>query len=388
MRRVIPWCLLALFFCGCTSSAPSIIDVSASDSSPVTRQKVLFQVWGMSDNTPMRYSWHADGGDLLEWNEYDPYAYWIAPGEAAICKITCTITDDEDNSTVHVFEIQVSERSAETVLAENTVASLEKQHVSLLGGAWVSTEDGEVRYVSSSRNEATTWTGTFGTMHVDMYNLSYSLWGAPPIGNEISVQSTSGESILVCEECAADGTIHDLAIDVLDSYLLWIATDSGLHWYNSTSNTHGTYEEEAISEAYALFTGRDFVYAATSSGIFTLDGEDDDTPTYTGNSCAVLEIVGDDATTLQIEPDSEKTIWHITGGSVCRNGAALPTQPPVVRCSLDVDLDGNIWCGKYCWDGSSWQQPEGIDGTDVVKSVASNEGIIFFQTASGALLRW
>jgi hypothetical protein len=367
------------------------MDVSVSDSNPVTRQKVLLQVWCLSDNSPMRYSWQAESGDLQAWDENQEFAYWIAPEAPTTSRITCTITDDEDNSAVHVFEIPVSERSIEPVLGEDTVASLEKQRVSLLGGAWVSTRDSAVRYVSSSRNEATTWTGTFGTMHIDMYNLSYTLWGAPVEGNEISVQSSSGESILVCEDCAADEAIHDLAIDVMDSYLLWIAAEEGLHWYNSTSDTHGTYEEGAISETYALFSGQEFVYAATSSGIFTLDGEDDDTPLYPGNSRAVLEIVGDDATTPDtVEADDSRTVWHITDGIVYRNDQALVPQPPAgdASYSLDVDLDGSIWRGKYRWNGSSWQSPAGLDDVEVVKSVASNEGLIYFQTASGALLRW
>ena len=299
MRRIIPWFVLMFFFWGCSSSDPSIIEVSVSDSEPVTRQKVLFQVWGMSDNAPMRYSWEADSGDLKDWSRDQPYVYWIAPGSAATSRITCTVTDDEDNSSVHVFEVEVKERALETLLDEGSVVSLEKQRVSLLGGVWVSTREGRVRYVSSSMNEDTTWTGTFGAMCInlysDLYTSSYTLWGAPLSGNEISMQSSSGEAVLVCKECEADEVIHDLEIDVIDSNLLWIAADSGLHWYNSSSSEHGTYEEDAIRQPYALFSGQDFVYVASSSGIFTLDGQDDGTPLYHDNSRAVLETIGDDS---------------------------------------------------------------------------------------------
>lgn len=394
MRTIIPWCLLAFLVWSCSSSDPSILEFSASDSNPVTGQKVLFHVSGLSDNPPMRYAWHADSGKLEEWNEEQPYAYWIAPDSPGTCMVSCTITDNEDNSAVQVFEVSVSERELETVLGDGTVSCLEKQRVSLLGGAWVSTLDGQVRYVSSSANEASSWTGVFGAMHIDLYGFSYALWGAPIQGNEISVQSSGSSSVLVCQECAPGGTIHDLAVDILVSDLLWIASDSGLHWYNSLSGDHGTYEAAAIGETHDLFPGKRFVYAAASTGIFALEAKKDDgvplVPLYPGDSCAVLEIIGDDATTRETTEDSDAvTVWHVTGGAVCRNGQELPDQPPAgVVCSLSVDLKGNVWCGKSRWDGTSWQTQAGLEGVDVVKSAASNEGLVYFQTASGALLRW
>ncbi len=392
MRKIIPWCLLAFFVWSCSSSDPSILESSTSDNTPVTGQKVLFQVWSLSDNPPVRYAWHADGGELLEGDEEQPYAYWIAPDSPDTCSITCTITDDEDNSAVHAFEVSVSQRQLETILDDGTVSCLEKQRVSLLGGAWVSTGDGQIRYVSSSANDESSWTGVFGAMYIDLYGFSYALWGAPLQGNEISVQSSGSTSVLVCQECGSDGTIHDLAVDVLDTDLLWIASDSGLHWYHSESGNHGTYEADAIGETHDLFPGRSFVYAAAGSGIFAIDGknDDDDIPLYTGDSCAVLEIIGDDATTQEIEDNDAATVWHITGGYVCRNGQALAVQPPdgETVCSLDVDLKGNVWCGKYQWDGTSWQVQAGLEDMDVVRSAASNEGFVYFQTTSGALLRW
>lgn len=392
MRTIIPWYLLAFFIWSCSSSDPSVLSSSASDSNPVTGQKVLFQVWGLTDNPPLRYAWHADSGELEGWDEEQPYAYWIAPDSPATCSVTCTITDSEDNSSVQVFEVTVKPRELKTVFVDGTVSCLEKQRISLLGGAWVSTRDGQIRYVSSSTNEASSWTGVFGAMYIDLYGSSYALWGAPVSGNRISVQSSSGTAALVCQECASDGTIHDLAVDVLDTDLLWIASDSGLHWYHSKSGNHGTYVADAIGKAYDLFPGKRFVYVAADTGVFAIDGvrDDEDALLYPGDSCAVLEIIGDDATTQETEDSDTVTVWHITGGEVCRNGQALPDQPPggETVCSLSIDLKGNIWCGKYRWDGESWQVQAGLEGVDVVKSAASNEGIIFFQTSSGALLRW
>ncbi len=391
MRKIIPWCLLAFLVWSCSSSDPSVLEFSASHSTPVTGQKVLFQVWGLSDNPPLRYAWHADNGELEEWNVEQQYAYWIAPDSPAPCSVTCTITDSEDNSSVQVFEISVKQRELKTVLGDGTVSCLEKQRISLLGGAWVSTRDGQVMYVSSSTNEVSSWTGVFGAMYIDLYGFSYALWGAPVQGNEISVQSSGSTSVLVCQECASDGTIHDIAVDVLDVDLLWIASDSGLHWYHSESGNHGTYEADAIGETHDLFPGKGFVYAAAGTGIFAIDGknDDDDIPLYPGDSCAVLEIIGDDATTQETEDADAATVWHVTGGDVCRNGQALADQPPDgVVCNLSVDLKGNIWCGKYRWDGTSWQVQAGLEDVDVVKSAVSNEGLVYFQTSSGALLRW
>ena len=43
---------------------------------------------------------------------------------------------------------------------------------------------------------------------------------------------------------------------------------------------------------------------------------------------------------------------------------------------------------KYRWNGISCDVPAGLGDVEVVKSVASNEGLVYFLTASGALLRW
>lgn len=401
MKRIIPCFVLTLLIWGCSSTDPSVLDQTISDSNPVTRQRVLLQIWALSDNYPLRYSWAADGGDIQGWNEDQYYVYWISPETAGTFTVTCTVTDDEDNSTVHAFEIPVRERRLETLFEDGTAACLEKQRVSLLGGAWASTREGEegrVRYLSSSANEGTVWAGVFGTMHVDMYypentyNMSSALWAAPATGNRITIQSSSGARITVTsDEWDPEGTIHDLEVDAHAlSYpnFLWIAAEDRLYWYDLSEEASPEVYDAAIRGPRALFPGDDFVYVASSSGIFTLDGLDDGIPLYTGDSCAGLEIIGDDATTPEIEDEGTVTVWHITGEAVCKNGAAIDSQPDIVECSLDRDLDGNIWCGGYRWDGSLWEDPAGLEGVEVVKSVASSEGLVYFLTASGALLRW
>ncbi|MFY9397614.1 MAG: hypothetical protein WAR22_04540 [Desulfomonilia bacterium] len=392
MKRIIPCFVLSLLIWGCSSTDPSVLDQTVSDSNPVTRQRVLLQVWAMSDNYPLRYSWEADGGNLGEWNEDQYHVYWITPETPGTFTITCTVTDDEDNSTAYSFEIPVSERRLETLLEDGMAACLEKQRVSLLGGTWVSTretEEGRVRFLSSSANEATVWTGVFGTMHVDMYypensySMSSALWGAPAVGNRITIKSSSSAVITVTsDEWDSAGTIHDLEVDAhAGSYpnFLWIAAGDRLYWYDSSEGAPPEVYEEAIRGPRALFPGEDFVYVASSSGIYILDGFEDDIPLHTGDSCAGLEVVGDDGTAA---------VWHVTGGAVCRDGMPLPSQPDSVVCSLDKDLDSYIWCGKYRWNGSSWEDPAGLGDVEVVKSVASNEGLVYFLTASGALLRW
>jgi len=101
------------------------------------------------------------------------------------------------------------------------VLSILRQKTSRIGGVWVSTEGGDIRYITSGTNELTTWEGAFATMHVGLNSdgSSYTLWGAYPTGTDITMQTQSSEETLSCETCGVSDTINDLTIDVLDSDL-------------------------------------------------------------------------------------------------------------------------------------------------------------------------
>ena len=343
----------------------------------------------MSDNYPLRYSWEADGGNL-EGMERGPVSCLLDnPETPGTFTITCTVTDDEDNSTTYSFEIPVSERRLERC-SRTAWRHAWRSSGFLLGGTWVSTretEEGRVRFLvlgqrghrGPASSAPCTWTCTAPKTRIACPRRS----GAPRVGNRITIKSSSSAVITVTsDEWDSAGTIHDLEVDAhAGSYpnFLWIAAGDRLYWYDSSEGAPPEVYEEAIRGPRALFPGEDFVYVASSSGIYILDGFEDDIPLHTGDSCAGLEVVGDDGTAA---------VWHVTGGAVCRDGMPLPSQPDSVVCSLDKDLDSYIWCGKYRWNGSSWEDPAGLGDVEVVKSVASNEGLVYFLTASGALLRW
>jgi hypothetical protein len=169
-------------------------------------------------------------------------------------------------------------------------------------------------------------------------------------------------------------TIKALAIDVNDLTTLWVGSDSTLNYYNPTSVTWNNYLYATVND---LSEGPDYVYAATSSGVYKLDyGKRE--PIYSGDTCAVLAASNGTAT----------EVWSVVQGAIQKDGKQLSAQPPVVVCSIDKDILGNIWCGKYWWDGSLWHEVPGLESVTIVKSVASMEGLIYLLSDSGVLYRW
>ncbi len=385
MKKFIAVCIAAWFLWGCSPSHPSIVDATVSDNNPVTGQKVLFQVLSVSDNFPLHYTWQAEGGVLEAGEATDNFAYWKTPDTLGTYKVYCTVTDEKDQNETHVFSIQVSARELETVYDEGTVLSIEKQGESRLGGIWISTENGEVWYITSTSNQSTSWAGAFSTMFIGYSDFSYTLWGGSSADNKITIQSSGNSNTIGCTDCVS---IHDI---LYDSDALFVGSDSGMHRYLPSSSTWNIIKSEKTN---AIVRGKYLIYFATSQGIYSFDPllsiDLSMSPDPTGESWAVLEVVGDDKTTQDIESDQTITLWHVTEDKVCKNGNELGSQPPAgeVAHTLDVDIDGYIWCGKYRWDGSSWWTPPLLEGQEINKVVASTEGRIYFLTLSGALLRW
>jgi len=385
LKNAILICIAGLILIGCSSSGPEITGSTISNENPVTGQKILLQVFSIADKAPLTYSWESSGGQFDENVEDDTqyYRYWVAPDEVGEQTITCTVRDDDDDEETTSFTVQVIAREIDDTLVDANVLSIVKQ-TGTIGGVWVSSENEEIRFISSTTNELTSFEGAFGSMHLALNSsFNYILWGASSQGREISQQSSDEEFVLTCETCDTDDVIHDLTVDVIDGNILWVGADSGMHWYDSNpeegEEQWGEYKPEKTND---FFQGAGLVYAATSSGIYELDpyAESSD-PIYTGDSCAVIEVENDDETV---------NVWHITDSQVCRDGTALPldSQPADVACSLDTDWNNTIWCGKYFWDGESWQTVPGLEDEDIVKSVFSNEGLVYFLSSSGTLLRW
>ena len=394
MKKLIFLCIAAWFFCSCSSSDPSIMDATSSDNTPVTGQKILLQVRTLSDHYPMTYAWDADNGTLDAWTPEDNYVYWTAPENPAstpvICHVTCTVTDDDGNTTTHTFTLTVAERLPETLYSEETngitVVSMEKEATSSLGGVWISLDNEEVHYINSTADSTSTWTGTFGAMAIAYSSLSYSyaLWGAPPTGNVVSEQSDSGTSSVTFPSIAEDGVIHSLLVSIADpGFFLLAGSDSGLHYYYTStegSEIWHDYTETGATHDLCMNADGTVAYAAADQGVFSLTGL---------NFTALTEIYDGAACAVHVDlADGSDVVWRVTGGIVCQNDLPLPSQPPVVVCSLDTDTKGRVWCGKYYWDGSAWHSPSALDPYDVDKVAASAEGLMYFLTGSGAFLRY
>lgn len=412
MKKIIPLCITALFLWGCSASSPSVTTAEVSDGTPVAGQKILLHVVSVSDNPPMTYAWDCGGiGNLepaldVDGNPIGYYEYWTAPDDySGPVTVTCTVTDDRDETETHVFNIEVKARELASIKNENgeeyPVSSIEKQRDTDIGGVWFSTNKGEIRYITSAADQlSTTWTGTFGTMQMGYdANNYYTLWGVPPAeGNVIFAETTEGTTTLTSPVFGAGNKINDMTVcpDVSGTAALLFGVegpDQGIYFYGYYSGTWDRLPSYS-DKTYAFFTGTYYTYAATSAGVYKLLSSDP--PICTSDSCAVLEVDADDPSTTDV---IETDIWHVTkdgegNWKVWKNGAEFASQPPApeVAGTLDVDLKGNIWCGKYSWNGSSWQTPPDPNGELVGESiktvVASTEGRIYFLTESGALFRW
>ncbi|HNQ84495.1 MAG TPA: hypothetical protein PLP82_08495 [Deltaproteobacteria bacterium] len=377
MKRLLCACVAMLLILGCSTTDPELTDASITDDNPVVGQRVYAQVYAITDDPPMTYEWSASGGTLDVDGDFPYTTYWTAPMTSGPYTITCRILDNDGNQALYTYRIEVRERSlqGDVIGGGRKAITMTKQSDSSIGGIWVSVRDDALRFVSSRSNEGSVWSKNFFTMlaRTDSYTGYYTIWGAAAQGRDISVLTSDVDATLACGTCLATDTIQALAKDVLDDTILWVGTDSSLSYYDQVNDFWGTF---LFVNVHDLSEGPDYVYAATGSGIYRLDGRLE--PVYSGDSRAVLA-VGNDGVT---------DVWSVTQGKIRKNGQNLASQPSSVVSSLDLDISGNVWCGKYRWDGSRWHQVPGLERVTVVKSVASTEGLIYFLSDSGILYRW
>ncbi|MGD0209762.1 MAG: hypothetical protein ABSC14_02135 [Desulfomonilia bacterium] len=385
MKRILLACIALLTMLGCSTSGstgPTLAETSLTNDNPVTGQRIFAQVDYITDNPPMTYQWTGTGG-VFDIPDTAPFStFWIAPNVPGPYTLTCTVTDNQKKKIARTFTIQVRARSLESNLVGTglNVLTMAKESEYKIGGIWASVKDNKLRFISSGSNEESTWSMNFFTIlnHTDPTTQIYTIWGVESSGNNIIELTSSTETTLVCETCLNIDKIKALAQDVLDNSILWVGTDSGLHYYTpATGSTTALWTQYLHAQVYDLSEGPEYVYAATNQGIFRTDGTK--TPIYGGDTCAVLAV--DNGTT---SPD----VWSVVQGKIQKDGRQLDVQPPDVACSLDNDPSGNIWCGKYWWDGSQWHVVPGLDSITIVKSVASTEGLTYFLSDSGVLYRW
>ena len=256
MKKLLLICIVSLCLIGCSSSGPEITSVSSSDETPFAGQTLLLSVYSLTDNPPMTYTWECSAGTFDEWEDSDYLVFWTAPEEPGDQSVTCTVKDEADDREIFNFTFDVQQRSIDDTLVDEPVLSILRQKTSRIGGVWVSTEGGDIRYITSGTNELTTWEGAFATMHVGLNSdgSSYTLWGAYPTGTDITMQTQSSEETLSCETCGVSDTINDLTIDVLDSDLFWVGSDSGIHYYTLSSEEWGD-EAYQSGKTYDFFQG-------------------------------------------------------------------------------------------------------------------------------------
>jgi len=368
--------LLAAF--GCSSSRPEIVETSITDSSPVAGQRVYVQVSSITDTPPMSYAWSASAGVIQE-IDGSPYGiYWTAPDMSGTCIITVRVTDSDGNGSTHSFPVHVEQRVLEgDLLGEGARAlSIAKQSDSRIGGVWVSVEGRPLRFISSCISEDSRWLGDFPVMlaRTSATSGAYTIWGARSVGRDISVITSNAVATLACGTCSTIDAIRAMAIDVINTDVLWVGTSSVLTYFDQYA---GTWSGYLFADVYDLCEGPDYVYAATGNGAYRLDGS---TPT--------LLSPGFTTAILARKTEDKVEVWSVTRGVVMRDFAKVNPQPPVVVSCLDEDIAGGVWCGKYRWDGASWSVPEGLETVNVVQVSASTEGRVYFLSDSGVLSRW
>jgi hypothetical protein len=378
LKNILCACILLLMVLGCSASRPVFSDASISSNNVVSGQRIFALVNPRTDNPPMTYQWITTGGELDIPDDEQYSTYWTAPQVPGLYAITCTVTDKEKKQVSRTFDVQVRARSLESDLVSSglEVITLAKETEYKTGGVWVSVRDNKIRFITSKTNTESVWARNFFTMlnRTDLTTQAYTIWGVESMGQSIRELTASTDVLLSCSTCLSIDTIKALAIDVNDLTTLWVGSDSGLNYYNPSSGTWSSY---LLGNVRDLSEGPDYVYAATNTGVYKLDyGKKE--PIYGGDTCALVAASNGTAT----------EVWSVVKSAVQKDGKQLSSQPPEVVCSIDKDITGNIWCGKYWWDGSQWNEVPGLESVTIVKSVASMEGLIYLLSDSGVLYRW
>jgi hypothetical protein len=378
LKKILFVYIFLVMLLGCSASNPEMTDVSISNDNVVTGQRIFVQVNSLTDNPPMTYQWTTTGG-VLDTSEATPYlTYWVAPETPGKYAISCVVTDNERKQTSNTFNVQVRARSLESDLvgAGLEVMSLTKETEYQTGGIWASVKDNKIRFITSKSNAESVWAENFSAMinRTDLTTQIFTIWGVISSGNAITKITASSESSIANSPYYPMNTIRALAIDVNDLTTLWVGAGYVLNYYDPLEDTWNNYLSVPVND---LSEGPDYVYAATSYGIYKLDfGKKE--PIYGGDTCSVLAVSNGTAT----------EVWSVVQGVVQKDGKTLSSQPSAVVCSLDKDISGNIWCGKYWWNGSQWTQVPGLESVAIVKSVASLEGLTYLLSDSGVLYRW
>ncbi len=393
MKKILPIiAILTMLLSGCGTDRPEITSINNFDRTPVTGQRILLQAYGISDNYPMYYVWQASGGTLEDGGLLQNWAYWTAPDAPGDYQVICTLLDDEKETETITFLVTVAARSVKTLLdgsaASAQVACLSKQTAARTGGIWAAIQDGHVWNYTPTAARDTGWGDNFTALaarRTSSYYYAYdSIWGAilPAADWKIYKYENTTASSFDCESTCT--TVNDM---LLDGNALWVGAASGIHLYDVyygswNSDVHAQLTDQVNDLAYTA----DSDYAAATTGIWEWDKTAEspvwsqiqtaDCRAVAGDASGNIYFVADDGGTLKVYQNSTATVIATAG-----------TEIPTVAESLDIDLGGNLWCGKYRWDGTVWDEPTGIADT-VTESLVGPDNLVYFRTDTDKLLVW
>ncbi len=382
--------LLALM-CSCSGSSSSSIAITSADKSSdsaVTGQRLYFRVSTVVDNPIAKYLWTASGGTIEDKDNSNNknYIFWISPQEPGTYTVTCTIRDDEGNVKAVPFTVDVSSRSTKLLLSQDALG-MAKQAGVKIGGIWVSTK-ADSRYYSFAGNTNLDWGGGYDLIAVQKNTYDQSaytyitlIWAAKTGDNSLTYYKNGMSESTTLDECSKITRL--VIMDTDKDVFLLIGADNGLFVYYPTIDTIDTsVNSDVDSHVYDIKVYDSGALVATEKGLYKV--------TYNDSWTSEL-LYNDNDPTYAVLKDTDGNIWRViesNGAKVitCKD-TALAEQPPEVIDSLDQDLLGHVWCGKYYWDGDSWHDPTGI--TDEVKqSMISPEGLAYIITTSGELFSW
>jgi len=380
--------LLALM-CSCSGSSSSSIAITGADKSSdsaVTGQRLYFQVSTVVDYPVAKYIWRASGGTIEDKDNSNNknYIFWISPEEPGTYTVTCTIIDDEGNVKAAPFSVDVSSRSTKLLLSQDALGMAKEDGVKI-GGVWVSTKDDTVYYCFAG-NTNLSWGYGYDLIAVQntydqsTYTYITLIWAAKTGENSLIYYNNGMSESTTFNECSK---MTRLVMDTYDDVLL-IGADNGLFVYYPPP-TDLLITTSVVSHVYDIKVYDSGALVATEYGLYKV---------YISNDSWTSELLYDE-TTYAVLKDTDGNIWRViesNGAKVITCGdtaLAEQPQPPEVIDSLDQDLLGHVWCGKYYWDRNShsWHDPTGI--TDEVKqSMISPEGLAYIITTSGELFSW
>jgi len=397
--------LLIIGISGCSASGPEITRVSISDQKPVTGQRVLIQVLAVTDNPPFKYIWNCSDGRLegssgiiedgAMTDQY--YVYWTAPDIQGTYTVTCKVVDDDDQEETIAYAINVGPRQIIYLLNSGVVCMAKDSKVKS-GGIWVAVSNDNIQYYSSTTNTDIGWGKDFfrwasgetiTALQPSTYSSYYYVWNIIWTARnnidsgiwEVVSHGSGGDTTYTCDTCTSINS------QKLDGNTLWVGSDNGLFRFNTSSTTWGN-KATGIPETKVkdLYVGEDLTCVATTSGIYYSENAGTDwTPVpSTGDTTAV--------TTYQ-DTSGNLTILGVTAGKIMQynkdgsNPFDITYDIPEVVNSLDKDPLGNIWCGKYSWNGTTWSDKTGIDDP-IESSIVSPEGLLYLRTTQEKLIVW